>query len=139
MNGEQVSEAQLMLTERGRAIVDWIGRLGAAGAVDVMARFGMGRTATYRRLRTLVANELQGASRLLHGRPALYVATRDGVAFAGLQELDVCRVAWPWPGTRRCPRGRWCSSVIGQLRERTESAVVKDLVVQMRKVADEVR
>jgi hypothetical protein len=82
-----------VLTDRDRCIVDWVGRLGAASATDVMARFRMGRTATYRRLGVLVAGELLAASRLLYGQPALYVATRDGLAWAGLHGLDVCRVS----------------------------------------------
>jgi hypothetical protein len=37
-------------TERYREIVDWIGRVGAAGAQHVMRRFGMGRSWGYARL-----------------------------------------------------------------------------------------
>ena len=67
-----------MVTNRDRAIVEWIGRLGAASAADVMARFGMGRTATYRRLAALVDQGVLASVRLLYGEPALYVATRGG-------------------------------------------------------------
>ena len=81
-----------MLTDRDRAVVEWIGRLGAAGAADVMARFGMGRTAAYRRLAALVDAGLLASERLLYGQPALYVATRDGLAWARLERLDPCRV-----------------------------------------------
>ena len=81
-----------MLTERDRAVVEWIGRLGAAGAADVMARFGMGRTATYRRLAALVDAGLLAAERLLYGQPALYLATREGLQWARLARLDPCRV-----------------------------------------------
>jgi hypothetical protein len=72
--------------------VEWIGRLGAAGAVDVMARFGMRRTATYRRLAALVDAGLLATERLLYGQPALYVATRDGLVWARLARLEPCRV-----------------------------------------------
>ena len=81
-----------MVTERDREMVEWIGRLGAAGAADVMARFGMGRTAAYRRLAALVDAGLLATVRLLYGQPALYVATRDGLAWVRLDRLDPCRV-----------------------------------------------
>jgi hypothetical protein len=81
-----------MVTDRDRAIVEWVGRLGAAGAADVMSRFGMGRTATYRRLGALVDQGLLATERVLYGHPALYVATRDGLAWARLARLDPCRV-----------------------------------------------
>jgi hypothetical protein len=81
-----------MLTDRDRAIVEWIGRLGAASAADVMARFDMGRTATYRRLAALVDQGLLATERLLYGEPSLYVATRDGLQWAQLARLEPCRV-----------------------------------------------
>jgi hypothetical protein len=81
-----------MVTDRDRAIVEWIGRLGVAGAADVMARFGMGRTATYRRLAALVDRGLLATLRLLYGQPALYVATREGLQWAQLARLEPCRV-----------------------------------------------
>jgi hypothetical protein len=48
-----------------------------------MERFGMGRTVAYRRLRILVQAGLLNRVRLLHAHPALFVATREGLAFAG--------------------------------------------------------
>jgi hypothetical protein len=81
-----------MLTDRDRAIVEWVGRLGAAGAADVMARFGMGRTATYRRLAALVDQGMLATERLLYGEPALYVATREGLQWARLARLEPSRV-----------------------------------------------
>ena len=81
-----------MLTDRDRAIVEWIGRLGAASAADVMARFGMGRTATYRRLAALVDQGVLAAERLLYGEPSLYVATREGLQWARVARLEPCRV-----------------------------------------------
>src|SRR4051812_47596171 len=81
-----------MVTDRDRMIVAWIGGLGAAGAADVMARFAMGRTATYRRLAALVDQGLLATERLLYGEPALYVATRDGLRWARLARLEPCRV-----------------------------------------------
>jgi hypothetical protein len=81
-----------MVTDRDRAIAEWIARLGAASAADVMARFGMGRTATYRRLAALVDQGVLATERLLYGEPALYVATRDGLQWARLARLEPCRV-----------------------------------------------
>src|SRR3954452_15246558 len=57
-----------------------------------MARFGVGRTVGYRRLRALVDHGLLSRVRLVYGQPALYVATVDGVACAGLGELAPARV-----------------------------------------------
>jgi hypothetical protein len=48
-----------------------------------MARFGVGRTVTYRRLRAPVDHGLLCRGRLFYGQPALYVATREGLAWAG--------------------------------------------------------
>lgn len=73
-----------MVTARDRDIVEWVGRLGAASAEHVMARFGMGRTAAYRRLSACVAVGVLEPVRLLHGRPALYVATREGLRWVEL-------------------------------------------------------
>jgi hypothetical protein len=81
-----------MVTDRDRAIVEWIGRLGAAAATDVMAHFAMGRTSTYRRLAMLVDQGLLAPARLLYGQPALYVATRDGLQWARLARFEPCRV-----------------------------------------------
>ena len=81
-----------MVTDRDRSIVEWIGRLGAAGAPEAMARFGMGRTATYRRLAVLVDQGALAPERLLYGEPALYVATREGLQWARLARLEPCRV-----------------------------------------------
>jgi hypothetical protein len=86
-------EESRVLTERDRAIVEWIGRLGAASAFDVMAHFTMGRTAAYRRLAALVAQGLLAPRRLLYGRPTLYVASRDGLAWTGLHHLHACRIS----------------------------------------------
>jgi hypothetical protein len=70
----------------------WVGVIGAVSAHDVMARLGVGRTVAYRRLRALVEYDLVRRVRLVHGQPALYVATRDGLAWAGLSHLEPARV-----------------------------------------------
>lgn len=82
-----------VVTARDREVVAWVGRLGAAGATDVRVRFGLGRTAGYRRLAACVERELLEQVRLLHGEPGLYVATRAGLRWAGLEQLGPCRVS----------------------------------------------
>ena len=65
-----------MHTERDSAIVDWVGRIGAAGAEHVMHRFGMGRSWTYTRA------EPAGRARRAGGTPGALPPTgavrRDG-------------------------------------------------------------
>jgi hypothetical protein len=80
-------------TERDAEIVDWVGRLGAAGAEHVMARFGMGRSWAYVRLASLVADGLLEHRQLLHRQPGLYVATAEGLRWRGLQRLGVQRLS----------------------------------------------
>jgi hypothetical protein len=65
-----------VVTDRGRSVVAWIAVIGAVSAQDVMARFGVGRTVGYRRLRALVDHGPADA-RLVRGQPAPYVATCD--------------------------------------------------------------
>ncbi len=68
-----------MQTERDAAIVDWIGRIGAAEASQVALRFGTSRSSAYERLRSLVGDGLLERHALLHRQPALYSATRQGL------------------------------------------------------------
>ncbi len=81
-----------MVTERDRSVVRWVAVIGAVSAQDVMARFGLGRTVGYRRLRALVDHGLLSRARLVYGQPVLYVATRDGLAWAGMGQVDPARV-----------------------------------------------
>jgi hypothetical protein len=81
-----------VVTDRDRAVVAWVAVIGAVSAQDVMARFSIGRTVGYRRLARLVDYGLLARSRLVYGQPALYTATRDGLAWAGLPQLDPARV-----------------------------------------------
>jgi hypothetical protein len=81
-----------VVTGRDRSVVCWIAAIGAARAQDVMARFGMGRTVAYRRLGELVARGVLRAVRFAVAAPALYVATRDGLAWAGLEDVDPAHV-----------------------------------------------
>jgi len=72
-----------VVTDRDRSVVRWVAVIGAASAVDVIARFRLERTVGYRRLAALVHHGLLSRERLVYGQPALYVATRDGLASAG--------------------------------------------------------
>ena len=81
-----------MLTEMDAGIVDWIGRLGAAGAEHVMRRMGMGRSWAYHRLGALAADGLLAQQIVLYRRPGMYVATRAGLRWRGLSQLGACRV-----------------------------------------------
>src|SRR3954452_12720092 len=81
-----------VVTDRDRSVVRWVAVIGAASAQDVMARFRLGRTVCYRRLRALVDHGLLSRQRLVYGQPALYTATRDGLAWAGIPQLEPARV-----------------------------------------------
>lgn len=82
-----------MQTHRDKEIVDWIGRLGAAGASHVMRRFAMGRTTSYARLNGLVADGLLVHRTILYGEPGLYLAAADGLRWCGLERLGVFRIS----------------------------------------------
>jgi hypothetical protein len=69
-----------VVTDRDRSVGAWVAVIGGVSAQDVMARFGVGRTVGYRRLAALVEFGLLVRVRLVYGQPALYVATREGVA-----------------------------------------------------------
>src|SRR3954453_23680449 len=73
-----------VVTDRDRSVVAWVAVIGAVSARDVMAKYGVGRSVGYRRLRALVGHGLLSRVRRVYGQPALDVATADGVAFAGL-------------------------------------------------------
>ena len=81
-----------MVTDRDQSVVQWVAVIGAVSAQDVMARFGVGRTVGYRRLRALVDHGLLTRARLVYGQPALYVPSRVGVRTRALRQLD--SAAW---------------------------------------------
>jgi hypothetical protein len=81
-----------MQTEKDAEIVGWVGRLGAAGANHVMARFGMGRSWAYARLGKLVLGGLLEQKTLLYRQPGLYIATAEGLRWCGLERVGVYRV-----------------------------------------------
>ncbi len=82
-----------MLTPRDRDIAGWIALHGAAGAVHVMRRFGLGRSQAHLRLGVLARVGLLERRMLLYQRPALYIATRQGLRWTRLSRLGVCRVS----------------------------------------------
>src|SRR3954469_19367332 len=79
-----------------------------------MARFRLGRTVCYRRLRALVAHGLLSRQRVVHGQPALYTATRNGLTWAGIPQLEPARV-----GVATMRHWATCARLAVQL-ERTE-------------------
>jgi DeoR/GlpR family transcriptional regulator of sugar metabolism len=70
--------------ERHAEIVDWVGRLGAARAEHIMARFRIGRSWAYARLDRLAADGLLEQRQPLHRQPRArrrpIVVTRPGPA-----------------------------------------------------------
>jgi hypothetical protein len=88
-----LAQGGVLQTERDAEIVDWVGRLGAAGAEHIMGRFQMGRSWAYARLASLVADGLLEQKQLLHRQPGLYVATAEGLRWRGLQRLGVNRLS----------------------------------------------
>lgn len=81
-----------MQTDTDQEIVDWIARIGAAGAEHVMCRFGMGRSCAYARLNKLVADRLLEQPSTLYRQAGLYVASVHGLRWCGLQRLGVHRI-----------------------------------------------
>jgi hypothetical protein len=81
-----------MQTERDAEIVRWLGRIGAASAEHVMARFGMGRSWAYDRLSRLVRDGLLEQKTLLYRQPGLYIATAEGLRWTLQERLGVYRV-----------------------------------------------
>lgn len=81
------------INETQRVILVWIARIGAGGAEEVAGAFGISVAAARARLCVCERAGLLDAVRLLHGQPALYVATRAGLCAAGLAELKPCRVS----------------------------------------------
>ena len=79
-----------VVTDRDRSVVAWVAVIGAVSVVDVMARFGVGRTVAYRRLRALVdygllrarAPRVRAADAVRRRRARARVG-RDGAGGAG--------------------------------------------------------
>lgn len=73
-----------MQTNRDADIVEWLGRMGAAGAEHVGERFGLGVRTVYRRFSLLKADGLIEHHQLLYHFPGMYSATRRGLRWRGL-------------------------------------------------------
>jgi len=82
-----------MHTQKDAEIVDWIGRVGAAGAEHVMGRFKMGQSWAYARLGRLVLDGSLEQKVLLYRKPGLYIATAQGLRSCGLERLGPYRVS----------------------------------------------
>ncbi len=80
-------------TQRDQQIVAWIGALGAAGAEHVTVHFSIGRSVAYARLGSLQRGGLLERRTLLHAEPGLYVATRAGLRWCGLERLGPFRLS----------------------------------------------
>ncbi len=99
--GQMVISRTGELTQRDLAIVEWIGRVGAATIDQVARRFGLSRTRAYACVGRCVAMGLLERRRLLHRAPALLVATRDGLLGAGLALPYARSLAGAWRDTTR--------------------------------------
>ncbi|MEA2372509.1 MAG: hypothetical protein QOH12_2903 [Solirubrobacteraceae bacterium] len=75
------------------AILDWIARIGAAAAAEVSERFDLSPARARARLQAAQRAGTINAVRLLHGQPALYLATTAGLRAAGLTDLPLARVS----------------------------------------------
>jgi len=75
------------------AILDWIARIGAAAAADVADRFDLSPASARARLQAAQRAGTIEAIRLLHGQPALYVATSAGLRCVGRADLRIARIS----------------------------------------------
>jgi hypothetical protein len=87
------TEDLMQQTERDAQIVEWLGRIGGASAEHLMQQFGMSQSVTSRRMCALVADGLVGYRRILHLRPGLYWALREGLRWRGLTRTPVFKVS----------------------------------------------
>lgn len=79
------------VTARDKEIVRWLGRLRMASAAQFAERFDLGRAVTYARLAGLVRLGLVDHTRVFHGAPGVYLATRAGLAAVDL-DLPPARI-----------------------------------------------
>jgi hypothetical protein len=105
------SDGQAMNACRDRELVRYVGRHGLVTVGHVMAAMEVGRTATYRRVRSCVEAGLLERQEVLRTEPTLLRATREGLRYAGLG-LPVASFA---PGS--VDHYLRCASVAQLLRE----------------------
>jgi hypothetical protein len=79
------------LTERDEAIVRFVGLQVGVEARQIASWQAMDRAHVFRRCARLVELGLLRKERVVHGRPGLYVATKAGLDFVGL-ELPAARI-----------------------------------------------
>lgn len=80
------------ITERDEAIVRFVGLQVGAEARQIAGWQAMDKAHVFRRCARLVELGLLRQERVLHGRPGLYLATKAGLDFAGL-DLPAARVS----------------------------------------------
>jgi|GEM_PF-4445539 len=120
-----------MHTEKDFAIVDWIGRLGAAGAEHVTERFAMGRRWAYARLSKLVLGGLLEQRTVLYRRPGLYIAMAEALRWCANERSGVYHVGRPGRFRARSPF-RLDSDRRVPLAQMLATATVSDLVRSFR-------
>jgi hypothetical protein len=81
-----------VVTDRDRSVVAWIAVIGAVSAQDVMKASWRRQDGELSGASALVDHGLLTRARLVCGQPALYVATRDGLFWAGMPHVDPARV-----------------------------------------------
>src|SRR5690348_1353286 len=86
------TEDLMQYTERDAQIVEWLGRIGGASAEHLMQQFGMSQSGISRRMCALVAAGMVGYRKMLHLRPGLYWALREGLRWRGLTGMAVFKV-----------------------------------------------
>jgi hypothetical protein len=78
-----------MQTNRDAQIVNWLGRVGAAGVQHVTDQFDMSDQMAYKRLALLAADGLVERRRPLYDRPSMYLATLPGLRWQGQSRFGV--------------------------------------------------
>jgi hypothetical protein len=106
---------------KNEQIIDWIGRLGAATAEDVAARFDLPPASARGSLAVAARGGLIARRQLLHDQPALFVATALGLRSVGLDQLTPARVS---PSSFE--HWRTCASVAVTLERLGNHRVVSD-------------
>ena len=86
-----VRKTGFRITDRDEAIVRFVGLQVGVEARQVAAWQAMDRAHVFRRCARLVQLGLLRQERVVHGQPGLYLATKAGLDFAGL-ELPAARV-----------------------------------------------
>jgi hypothetical protein len=87
-----------VLTELDLAIVEWIARVGAAGARDVQVAMRLSRTHAYSPLARCVESGVLAHVRVLHGAPGLYLPTRSGLDRLRPEQRRLSVFLWVRPG-----------------------------------------